>query len=154
MNRLVIGLLVIVFSGFGYCQPINSTESIDSSCIYSSALKIYLEHVKEQLFDSVLIEENSITTSCLTNDAHLFSNVRVVDDNELFQRFITTEELQLLRIIPLRFDKEYFYVNVLLYEVRKEDVSFVYTLVQGEGAKIVYSFDCLVNQFVFQRIEM
>lgn len=154
MNRLVIGLLVIVISGFGYCQPINSTESIDSSCIYSNALEIYLEHFKEQLFDSVLIEGNSITTSCLTNDAHLFSKVRVVDDNELFQRSSATEGLQLLRIIPLRFDKDYFYVNVLLYEVRKEDVSLIYTLMQGEGAKIVYSFDCLVNQFVFQRVEV
>lgn len=152
MRRLIyIGFTVTLFSHITMAQVADNTESKDSTNIYYQALvkyTSYLEKLNLPQGQVIFLEENSFVTDGLPSKLGGLE-VQYLDIQEL-QKKAKKGEVELIRIVPLRFRNQEFFVNLITFGVtyRRKNFNFVN---QG-GVQAIFTYDDDIGKFVFKEI--
>lgn len=152
MRTLIILILIFKISQSIFGQIATNTESSDSLNIYNNAMKIYCDSLFAKNCNFLMVEFETLTTSHLPEK---IGNVEIelIEYNKLIRLISKKNSLKLIRVIPVRFEKGYFFVNILQYCVTRKRKSFEYNLLIDKGMTIKYRFNCDSNSFIFEKIE-
>ena len=152
MRTLIILIFIFKISQSIFGQIATNTESSDSLNIYNNAMKIYCDSLIAKNCNFLMVEFETLTTSHLPVK---IGNVEIelIEYNKLIKLISKRNSLKLIRVIPVRFEKGYFFVNILQYCVTRKGKKLEYSLQSGMGAKVKYLYDCDAGGFVFSEIE-
>ncbi len=137
--KQIIFYLVLFQSSIIFGQTATSSESKDSSNIYSIALKVYLGGavVNDELF----IEENDITTSSIPEQLGGVT-IQLMKSSQIRKK-AKKGTFTLYRVVPLRFDAGIFFVNIIPFSVKCERKNL--QMVNQGGLTVKFKYSCETN---------
>jgi len=130
-------------------QIATNTELSDSTNIYYQSFKRYCEQINKKA-DFLFVEENHFITKSLPEEFN-GQKIKVVNVVELQNLLKDKNQVQLLRLVPLRMKDGDFFVNIIVFNVAVKRKHFDF--VNEGGMSIVYSYDTEHKTFIFKNIK-
>lgn len=137
--KQIIFYLVLLQSSILFGQTTSSSEIKDSSNIYNIALRVYLSDAV--VSDELFVEENDITTSSMPEQLGGVT-IQLMNSSQIRKK-AKKGPFTLYRIIPLRFEKGIFFVNVIPFNVKCKRKNLQMSN-QG-GVTVKFKYNCETN---------
>ena len=149
MKQIVLMTLILCLGNNLKAQIATNTELSDSTNIYYQSFKKYCEQINKKA-DFLFVEENHFITKSLPEEFN-GQKIKVVNVVELQSLLKDKNQVQLLRLIPLRMKDGDFFVNIIVFNVATKRKHFDF--VNEGGMSIVYSYDTEHKTFIFKNIK-
>ncbi len=159
LQKIAIIVSVLLFNYSGSSQNKNTYTTEAKNNIYNNSLNLFLETLEESILsqkekDTVVFNEMNaffkdmhILKSEYTSNHLLNQNNKRIkflqDESELKKLLNNNSPQKVLKIVPLRNDKDIFFVNIIIYNAYF--ANGVIELANLTGASIEYKFDCDLN---------
>jgi hypothetical protein len=145
-------ILCVALTLFGLniasAQMATNTELNDSTNIYRQSFELFCKQKIEKT-DVLLVEENSFITKNLPSEC-LGQQIKIINIVELQKILKTKNEVQLIRIVPLRVKDGDFFVNIIVFNVSLIHKQF--NFVNIGGVSIVFNYYEVSKTFKFKEI--
>ena len=143
-RTLLLTLILLLSTAYNStAQVAFSTESKGDSNLYFQALSLYLQKTPRQ--PKILVEENTLTTECLPKELG-GTSIELISFKNIKRHLKKRKSvIDLIRIVPLRFDSGKFYINIINYKVSKKRKKYDFVNIGGMQCEFVY--DCSTNCF-------
>jgi len=149
MKQIVLMTLILCLGNNLKAQIATNTELSDSTNIYYQSFKRYCEQINKKA-DFLFVEENHFITKSLPEEFN-GQKIKVVNVVELQNLLKDKNQVQLLRLVPLRMKDGDFFVNIIVFNVAVKRKHFDF--VNEGGMSIVYSYDTEHKTFIFKNIK-
>lgn len=149
MKQIVLMTLILCLGNNLKAQIATNTELSDSTNIYYQSFKRYCEQINKKA-DFLFVEENHYITKSLPEEFN-GQKIKVVNVVELQNLLKDKNQVQLLRLVPLRMKDGDFFVNIIVFNVAVKRKHFDF--VNEGGMSIVYSYDTEHKTFIFKNIK-
>lgn len=132
-------------------QNAESTETKDSTNIYYQAFSIYCNQLSfHDSTKQLLVEDNSITTASIPKKIGVY-NIQLLEYDGILRELKGKSAISLIRIIPMRFENGFFFINIIPFGVSKVKNGLNYS--NGGGCSVEFTYNCATNKFKFVRIK-
>lgn len=140
MMRVIKCVLPLLFMPLVvFCQRATNTEDKDSSDVYYLALESYL--IKEDINGIFYVEAHQLTTNGLPYQIEGVE-LKVLEGEDIL-KMARRGDFLMHRIIPLRFEKGIFYVNILPFIVKCKRKKL--EMINQGGLKLKFKYNCDSN---------
>ena len=149
MKRLLIFILLLPIFSFG--QAINTTTQGGEQNIYNDAIKHFIAFTSKSdksIFDTLLILKQDLLTDSLQATIQR-TKIILLDSTEISNRLKDDKSFIAYKILPMNYDNEHFYINIVTFRVYKNKEEIV---LANTGTCIVsYIYDNDKKSFKFHR---
>ena len=150
MRSVVIFALLSSISFVMSAQVATNTEMDDSTNIYHQAISILCNNLHDKS-ESLLVEQNNLTTNSLPSKVG-DHKIRIIDIAGL-QSLLKKQKgegIEIVRVIPLRVEKDEFFVNIIFFDAKIKKRQLFFT--NKGGYSIVFDYSETDKQFIYREI--
>ncbi|MEZ4883185.1 MAG: hypothetical protein R3E32_00520 [Chitinophagales bacterium] len=121
----------------------------DKESIYYAAVSQFVESFPEN--STLLLERSLFTTNNLPKNIK-GRKIKLITMNEMAKQYKKDKQLiDIYRIVPLFFEDNIFYINIVNFSVSYKKRNFYFANKEGGGARYKYKYDCSDNDLVLMK---
>jgi hypothetical protein len=148
MKYIFFTLIILLTLEFSFGQSI-STETTDESGVYNIALSEFIDYIQNYFpkAKEITLEKSLISTTWLSSN---FENINItqLQEWELPREFKKRKgKLYYVRIVPLRFKDNIFFINVIPFKVSMDGKNV--SLINSGALTVKFKYDCNTQNLMF-----
>jgi hypothetical protein len=150
MKTTLIALISIFLTTLnGECQEIIVSDNMENE-IYYLLLKKYINENKNNFkYQEILLEFNLLSSKQIPKQVEEYEIIQIVLNKLVFKRKKIGDDIEFVRIVPMRFVDGRFVVNIIKFSAEYKNKNIDITHISGSEYEFIYDCDNKILKSLF-----